>query len=54
MKADEEVVYGFCTTLHRDHFVGDALFERAKSTLGDYTLVSMVLNVAEIPLPAGV
>jgi len=66
MKADEEVVYDFCTTLHRDHFVGDALFERAKATLGEqgvvdliglsgyYTLVSMVLNVAEIPLPAGV
>jgi 4-carboxymuconolactone decarboxylase len=66
MKADEEVVYDFCTTLHRDHFVGDTLFERAKATLGEqgvvdligvsgyYTLVSMVLNVAEIPLPAGV
>ena len=66
MKADEEVIYDFCTTLHRDHFVGDALFERAKATLGEqgvvdligvsgyYTLVSMVLNVAKIPLPAGV
>ncbi len=42
-----------------------ALFERAKATLGEqavvdligvsgyYTLVSMVLNVAEIPLPPG-
>ena len=51
---------------HREHFVGDALFERAKATFGEqgvvdligvsgyYTLVSMVLNVAEIPLPAGV
>jgi 4-carboxymuconolactone decarboxylase len=66
MKADEEVVYDFCTTLHRDHFVNDALFARAKETLGEqgvvdmigvsgyYTLVSMVLNVAEIPLPPGV
>jgi 4-carboxymuconolactone decarboxylase len=66
MKPDEEVVYDFCSTLHREHFVGDALFERAKATLGEqgvvdligvsgyYTLVSMVLNVAEIPLPAGV
>jgi 4-carboxymuconolactone decarboxylase len=66
MKADEAVVYDFCTTLHRDHFVDDALFERAKATLGEqgvvdligvsgyYTLVSMVLNVAEIPLPPGV
>jgi len=45
---------------------GEALFKRAVSTLGEqgvvdligvsgyYTLVSMVLNVAEIPLPAGV
>jgi 4-carboxymuconolactone decarboxylase len=66
MKADEEVVYDFCTTLHREHFVSDALFARAKETLGEqgvvdligvssyYTLVSMVLNVAEIPLPPGV
>jgi 4-carboxymuconolactone decarboxylase len=66
MKPDEEVVYDFCTTLHQKHFVDDALFERAKATLGEqgvvdligvsgyYTLVSMVLNVAEIPLPAGV
>jgi 4-carboxymuconolactone decarboxylase len=65
MKEDEALVYDFCTTLHRKHFVDDALFERAKTLLGDqgvvdligvsgyYTLVSMVLNVAEIPLPAG-
>jgi len=65
MKEDEALVYDFCTTLHRRHFVDDALFERATSVLGDqgvvdligvsgyYTLVSMVLNVAEIPLPAG-
>ena len=65
MKPDEELVYDFCTTLHRQHFVDDALFKRAVATLGEqgvidliaisgyYTLVSMVLNVAEIPLPAG-
>ena len=63
MKADEELVYDFCTTLHRQHFVDDALFTRAVSTLGEqgvidligvsgyYTLVSMVLNVAEVALP---
>jgi 4-carboxymuconolactone decarboxylase len=63
MQDDEAVVYDFCTTLHREHFVGDALFERAKKAFGEqgvvdligvsgyYTLVSMVLNVAEIPLP---
>ena len=66
MKPDEELVYDFCTTLHREHFVSDALFKRAVAILGEagvidligvsgyYTLVSMVLNVAEIPLPPGV
>ena len=65
MKPDEELVYDFCTTLHREHFVGDELFNRAVAVLGEagvidlvgvsgyYTLVSMVLNVAEIPLPPG-
>jgi 4-carboxymuconolactone decarboxylase len=66
MQADEAVVYDFCSTLHREHAVDDALFERAKAALGEqgvvdligvsgyYTLVSMVLNVAEVPLPEGV
>jgi 4-carboxymuconolactone decarboxylase len=65
MRPDEELVYDFCTTLHRQHFVDDALFKRAMAMLGEkqvidligvsgyYTLVSMVLNVAEIPLPPG-
>jgi 4-carboxymuconolactone decarboxylase len=65
MKEDEEVVYEFCTALHAKHFVDAALFQRALTALGEqgvvdligvsgyYTLVSMVLNVAEIPLPAG-
>jgi 4-carboxymuconolactone decarboxylase len=63
MKADEELVYEFCTTLHREHFIDDGLFKRAMETLGErgvvdliavsgfYTAVSMVLNVAEIPIP---
>jgi 4-carboxymuconolactone decarboxylase len=63
MKPDEELVYDFCTTLHREHFVGDGLFKRAMETLGErgvvdliavsgfYVAVSMVLNVAEIPIP---
>jgi 4-carboxymuconolactone decarboxylase len=66
MKPDEELVYEFCTSLHRTHAVPGPLFERAKAALGEqgvvdligvsgyYTLVSMVLNVAEIPLPDGV
>lgn len=65
MKPDEELVYDFCTTLHRQHFVDDGLFKRAVATLGEqglidlvavsgyYTLLSMVLNVAESPLPPG-
>lgn len=65
MQADETVVYEFCTALHTTHLVDDALFERATAALGErgvmdligvsgyYTLVSMVLNVADIPLPAG-
>ncbi len=65
MKPDEELVYDFCTTLHREHFISDPLFKRAVAILGRagvmdligvsgyYTLISMVLNVAEIPLPAG-
>ena len=65
MKPDEELVYDFCTTLHREHFVDEALFKRAWETLGErgvidlvavsgfYVAVSMVLNVAEIPIPPG-
>jgi 4-carboxymuconolactone decarboxylase len=65
MKPDEELVYDFCTTLHRQHFVEDSLFKRAVAMLGEqgvvdligvsgyYTLVSMVLNAAEISLPSG-
>ena len=66
MKDDEALVFDFCSVLHRQHFVDEAPFQRAVSTLGEqgvvdligvsgyYTLVSMVLNVAEVPLPAGV
>jgi len=66
MKDDEALVFDFCSVLHRQHFVDDALFTRAVLVLGEqgvvdligvsgyYTLVSMVLNVAEVPLPAGV
>jgi 4-carboxymuconolactone decarboxylase len=65
MQPDEALVYEFCTALHREHAVDDALFRRAVTTLGEagvmdligvsgyYTLVSMVLNVADIPLPEG-
>jgi len=66
MKPDEALVYDFCTTLHHQHFVDDGLFKRAVGMFGEggvmdlvgvsgyYTLVSMVLNVEDVPLPAGV
>jgi 4-carboxymuconolactone decarboxylase len=65
MRPDEEVVYDFCTALHREHAVDDALFRRAVTAFGEqgvidligvsgyYTIVSMTLNVAEVPLPPG-
>jgi len=71
MQPDEAIVYDFCTELHRTHFVSDATFKKAKEMLGEqqlvdlmavsgaYTLVSMLLNTAEVmpndgsrPLPA--
>ena len=60
MEPDEAIVYDFCTELHRTHFVSDATFKRAKEMLGEqqvvdlmavsgaYTLVSMLLNTAEV------
>jgi 4-carboxymuconolactone decarboxylase len=66
MTSEEAVVYDFCTALHRTHFVDEAIYARAVNAFGErgvmdlvgvsgyYTLVSMVLNVAEIPLPDGV
>ncbi|MDD3180583.1 MAG: hypothetical protein PHQ04_09555 [Opitutaceae bacterium] len=60
MQPDEAAVYDFCTELQRDHFVSDATFKRAKELLGEqqvvdlmaacgaYTMVSMLLNTAEV------
>ena len=65
MAADEEVVYDFCIELHRNHGVSDATYARALAKFGEqgiidmiglngyYTLISMVLNTARTPLPAG-
>lgn len=64
MKWDEALIYDFCITLHREHFVDEALFKRAMETLGEqclvelvaltgfYTSVAMLLNVAEILPPS--
>ena len=65
MKRDETAVYEFCTQLHRARRVSDANYRRAAALFGEqgvmdligasgyYTLVSMTLNVAQVPVPAG-
>jgi 4-carboxymuconolactone decarboxylase len=65
MKADEAAVYDFATQLHRTKKVTDAAYKRAVELFGEqgvmdlvgvvgyYTAVSMTLNVAEVPVPAG-
>ena len=64
MSADEAAVYDFTTELRRRHRVTDRTFAVAHDVLGDqgivdlialsgyYDLVSMTLNVAEVPAPA--
>ena len=64
MTTEEAAVYEFCTELRRDKRVSDATFAAVKSHLGEqgvidliavsgyYDLVSMTLNVAEVPTPA--
>ncbi len=64
MSPDETAVYDFCTELRRDRRVSDPTFATARAILGDqgvidlisvngyYDLVSMTLNVAEVPAPA--
>lgn len=65
MQADETVIYDFCTQLRRDRQVDDATFEAMRAMFGEqgivdtiaasgyYDLVSMTLNVAQIPVPGG-
>ena len=62
---DEAAVYDFCKELHETRRVSDARFAAAKTHLGQagvvelvgvlgyYTLVSMTLNVFEVPMPEG-
>jgi 4-carboxymuconolactone decarboxylase len=66
MRADEAVVYDFCTELRTTRRVSDATLAAATNLLGEpgvieligasgyYDLVSMTLNVAEVALPDGV
>ena len=65
MTADEEVVYDFSSELHQNQSVTDATYGRvAKSfgeqgvidltgTIGYYTMLGMLMNVARTPLPPG-
>lgn len=61
----EAVVYNFAHELLDEHRVSDSLYDEAVELLGEagvvelvillgyYTLVSMTLNVFEVPVPAG-
>jgi 4-carboxymuconolactone decarboxylase len=65
-KADEAAIYNFCTELYRDSRITDATYAETTAQLGEqgvvdlvgvlgyYALVSMTLNVFEMPLPDGV
>jgi enterochelin esterase-like enzyme len=66
MQASEAALYDFGYELLNDHAVSDATFEAAVAAIGErgvvdiigtmgyYTIVSMLLNVDQHPLPAGV
>jgi 4-carboxymuconolactone decarboxylase len=66
MSAEQTVVYDYCSELHTNHGVSDKSFNAVVEKFGRrgamdligicgyYTLISMVLNVSQIPLPAGV
>ena len=64
MQPDENIVYDFVTELLTNKAVSDEVFAKAKAAFseqqvvdligvtGFYTMLAMVLNIAEIPLPA--
>ncbi len=66
MVEEEAILYDFCTELQRNQSVSDATYARTLerfgeqgivetvSLMGYYTMISMVLNTARTPLPAGV
>jgi len=65
MSDDEEALYDFCTSLHRDGRISDAVYARALAEFGEqgivdmtglsgyYTLIAMMLNTARTPLLPG-
>jgi len=64
MAEDEEIVYEFCTELHRTKRVRDATYQRAVAKFGEqgvidmvgvngyYTFLAMALHTARTPVPA--
>ena len=64
MLVDEELVYDFCTELHRHKRVSDATYANALALFGEkgvvdlmgingyYTLLAMVMNAAQTAVPA--
>jgi 4-carboxymuconolactone decarboxylase len=64
-REDERVLYDFCSVFYRDHKVDDANYARALAQFGErgvvelvgimgyYALISMTLNVFEVPVPEG-
>ena len=66
MKDDEAIVYQFCKELHETKRVSDPTFKATVDKFGErgvidligvtgyYTMLAMVLNVAQQPLPGGV
>lgn len=65
MTREQAAVYEFCTQLHHKKKVSDGAYARAVECFGEqgvmdmiaasgyYTIVSMTLNVAKVPVPAG-
>ena len=66
MQDDEAAIYQFCIELHENKNVSDAAFNAMKAAFGEravvelialcgyYTMLAMVLNVAQQPLAGGV
>jgi 4-carboxymuconolactone decarboxylase len=65
MVEEEAILYDFVLELQRNHSVSDATYARAVERFGEqgvvetvslvgyYTMISMILNTARTPLPAG-
>jgi 4-carboxymuconolactone decarboxylase len=65
MVDDEELVYNFCTELLRNHSVSDGTYGKTVARFGEagavelaaiegyYVYLSMVMNMARSPMPAG-